>query len=932
MQYEILHLHSCDGSVGDSIIRVKALAAKLSSLGMKTAAVTDHGSLANIYSFSKVMQDKGIKPILGCEAYVVEDNLEKDDSNYHLVLLARTQEGFSNLLALSANASTEGFYYKPRTDHKNLRKYGKGLIALSACVGGNIPKLLLTGKLAEADQLALFYASVFDAFYLELQPGDFQEQKLVNEQLLLMHERLGIPIVATNDVHYLNEEDWFEHDLHVKLGRKGKVNAEGIEYPDKCYWVMPPDRFHAALVKTGVPSEKALEAMQNSVIIAEQCHSDLFFDVKMPLFHSSKKAEQFSLRRTCYAQLQTLSNQFRDLPVYQDRLDYELSVIQQLGFSGYFLLVKDFLDYARSQNILVGYGRGSVAGSLVAYLLRITAVDPLKYGLLFERFLSIQRPEAPDIDMDYEALRRDEMFTYVRKKYGDDHCALISTYGIRKAKGALRDTARGLHIDLEIADKAAKLIPDSHYTDDGDKETNLTIAQCLDLQPELKEMSLQYPEWFKLAQALEGLPSTTSVHAAGTLVSPVPLQEYLPLIRSNKEGMLATSLTKKTVETAGAIKFDFLGLKTLDMIHEIEQMTGYAFDVYADTFDDPAVWSLIGSSCTAGLFQLGSYIYKKRLPRLSPHSIDELAAVLALLRGPCISCGLDESYMQIVEGKKEIESIHPLYDSVTKDTKGILLYQEQLMQFAVAFGFTIEEGYVLTKACSKKNQEKMASFHGRFLEKGLEKGVPADVLDRIWEIVKKMAAYSFNKSHAVGYALLSYATAFYKHYFPAAFYVALLNNAYGEDAAATRKRKVNEAMKEIRAASISFLPLSLRDSSSQFTLEDGRIRIGLCAVKGMSASAIEVQSLVGDTLKDLIAQAPKKTFNKTCFVHGIFSGAFDFYGKDRKELYQEFCAIRKEKELETIKVGKECFAPANYRQAEMVLMGTTFPVSRQAAA
>lgn len=695
---------------------------------------------------------------------------------------------------------------------------------------------------------------------------------------------------------------------------------------------MPPDRFHAALVKAGVPSDKAKESMENTVAIAEDCNANLYFDVKMPLFYQKKKAEQFELRRLCYSQLQTQSNQFRELPGYQDRLDYELSVIQQLGFSGYFLLVKDFLDYARSQDILVGYGRGSVAGSLVAYLLQITAVDPLKYGLLFERFLSVQRPEAPDIDMDYEALRRDEMFAYVRKKYGDDHCALISTYGIRKAKGALRDTARGLHIDLAIADKAAKLIPESHYTDDGDKETNLTIAQCLDLQPELKELSLQYPEWFRMAQALEGLPSTTSVHAAGTLVSPVPLQEYLPLIRSNKEGMLATSLTKKTVETAGAIKFDFLGLKTLDMIREVEQMTGYVFDVYTNTFDDPKVWKLIGSSCTSGLFQLGSYIYKKRLPRLSPTSIDDLAAVLALLRGPCISCGLDEAYMQIVEGRKEIEPVHPLYDGVTKETKGILLYQEQLMQLAVAFGFTIEEGYVLMKTCSKKNQEKMDSFHGRFLEKGLEKGVPADVLDRIWEIVKKMAAYSFNKSHAVGYALLSYVTAFYKHYFPAAFYVALLNNAYSENNASARKRKLNEAMKEIRSASISFLPLSLRDSSRAFTLENGKIRVGLCAVKGMSSSAIVAKEYVGDSLEDLVKQVPKKQFDKTCFVHGIFSGAMDFYGKDRKALYQEFCRLRKEKELETIKVGKDQFELDKYRQAEQILLGTVFPVTRSAAA
>lgn len=696
--YFSLHTHTIK-SIGDAILKIDDYIDKAKELNLTALSVTNHGTMSDVFEFYSKCKENNIKPIIGCEVYVTADrNIKDKTTTYdHLVLIAITKKGFENLLLIHNDAQINGFYKVPRTDVSFLAEHSEGIIALSACVGGTIPKKILEitqipdeeqDKIAE-EMLNLYqiidlYNSIFDEFYLELQPGSFDKQIVVNDALIEISKDTGIPLIVTNDVHYLNEEDYISHNVHVCASRKKDV-TDTILYPDKIYYMMNNEEIISSF--KGLVNKECLEIAINNIynIVDKVEDYDIIPDkIYMPHYEVPEGFnEDTYLEEICFRKLDDIKYKVDDIAEYTERLFTELDTIIKLGFSGYFLTVRDYVLWAKNNNIQVGPGRGSVCGSLVAYLTEIIKVDPVKYDLLFERFLSEHRPSPPDVDLDFDAKKRDLVFNYIVEKYGQDKCSLVSTFGERKAKAALKDTGKVHGIDKETCEYVAKLIPSVYYTDDEDgnseKMTDLSIEDSLKIVPELKEYYDKYPSWFNSAIKLSNIPKSTSVHAAGTLISPIPLTNKIPMVRSKEEGLNATALNLKDAEAAGFIKFDFLSLSTLGVIDKTLNLIGESnTDFIGEEYDDPKVWELIGSKYTTGLFQIGSNLYKQRMGRLAPTTIKQLAACLALVRGPCISAKTDEQYMLINEGKAEIELIHPIYDKITHDTNGILIYQEQL--------------------------------------------------------------------------------------------------------------------------------------------------------------------------------------------------------------------------------------------------------------
>jgi DNA polymerase-3 subunit alpha len=916
--YTPLHVHTAKGSIGDSILKIKEYVEKAKEMKLTHLSITNHGSMADMFDFSTQCIEAGIQPIIGCEVYESIERLSKtkDDKNYwHLVLIAKNEIGLKNLLYITTDAQLNGFYYKPRTDMEILREHGEGIIALSACLGGKIPQMLLKDSPEKQDarieDLKVYnfsqeviasvneYKEIFDDFYLELQPGNFEEQNYVNDMLVNLAEITDTKLIITNDVHYLNKEDWRAHDVHVKISRKQKIDDARI-YPDTCYYLMDYSTIYSSFPT--LPKTIVLEAINNTNVIASLCTLNLnTTSLHMPKFSVPKgHTEESYLTKITFEKLEAMRYVIKDPAEYATRLMYELETINELGFAGYFLTVRDFVSYARENGIPVGPGRGSVCGSLVAFLAGITVVDPVKYNLLFERFLSIYRKGSiPDIDLDFAADERENMFNYAVEKYGIGHCGLVSTFGMRKAKASLRDTARVFNIDSEVADEAAKLIPQVYYDEEGEKLTDLSIEDSIEIVPRLRELSLEYPEWFEMAKLLEDLPSHSSIHAAGTIISPVNLLDFIPLIKPKNEGINATALNLSDAEKAGFVKQDFLSLATLTVTAKTEKNVGFTFDFVNNEYDDPETWALIGSKNTTGLFQISSRTYKERMGRLRPTTIKQLAACLALVRGPCISGKMDQTYMEIVEGKREIELIHPFFDSVTESTNGVLLYQEQLMKVVVNFGFSLEESYQIMKAIAKKKKKKILEFEEQFFINAERLKVDRLIADRIWKIILDLGLYCFNESHAVAYALLCYMSAYLMVHFPHEYLKNCLTNAY------LRKEEPEEIVEECRRRGIKFAPLDVNSSDWEFSLEyDDRIRIGMCAVKSFGEAAADevVTKRPFADMDDFMDRVEKGKCSKRAIVPGIFSGLFNSFESNRRELYRYFLDKRKEEMTEEVKL------------------------------
>ena len=806
---------------------------------MDSAAITDHGVMYGVIDFYRAAREAGINPILGCEVYVAPGSRfdrevgSGDDRYYHLVLLAENNQGYSNLMKIVSKAFVEGFYYKPRVDLELLEKYHEGIIALSACLAGEVARYLARGMYEDAKIVALRYQDIFGKgnFFLELQDHGIPEQQTVNQQLLRMHRETGIDLVATNDVHYTMAEDAEPHDVLLCLQTQKKLSDENrMRYEGGQYYVKSPEEMARLF-------PYALEALENTHKIAERCHVEIEFGVtKLPKYDVPDGLTSWEyLNKLCYEGLEQ-----RYHPVTEElkkRLDYELSTIKNMGYVDYFLIVWDFIKYARDNDIMVGPGRGSAAGSLVAYTLGITQLDPIRYDLLFERFLNPERVSMPDIDVDFCFERRQEVIDYVRRKYGDDCVVQIVTFGTLAARGVIRDVGRVLDMPYAQVDTIAKMIP---------QELNITIDKALGMNPELRKAYEEQDDIHRLidlAKRLEGLPRHTSMHAAGVVISQKDVSEYVPLSRA-QDGSIVTQFTMTTLEELGLLKMDFLGLRTLTVIQNavkmVEKSTGMLLDMQEIDYNDKKVLDSLGTGRTDGVFQLESAGMKSFMKELKPQSLEDVIAGISLYRpGPM------DFIPQYIRGKNRPDTIRydcPQMEPILKPTYGCIVYQEQVMQIVRELaGYTLGRSDLVRRAMSKKKASVMAKERQNFVYGNAEEGVPGciangiseEIANKIYDEMTDFAKYAFNKSHAAAYAVVSYQTAYLKYYYPVEFMAALMTSVV------EMPNKVAEYISVCRQMGIRILPPDINHGFYGFSVDNGAIRYALSAIKSIGRPVIE---------------------------------------------------------------------------------------------
>ena len=838
MEFTHLHVHT-EYSLLDGSNKIKEYVARVKELGMDSAAITDHGVMYGVIDFYRAAREAGINPILGCEVYVAPGSRfdrevgSGDDRYYHLVLLAENNQGYSNLMKIVSKAFVEGFYYKPRVDLELLEKYHEGIIALSACLAGEVARYLARGMYEDAKIAALRYQDIFGKgnFFLELQDHGIPEQQTVNQQLLRMHRETGIDLVATNDVHYTMAEDAEPHDVLLCLQTQKKLSDENrMRYEGGQYYVKSPEEMARLF-------PYALEALENTHKIAERCHVEIEFGVtKLPKYDVPDGLTSWEyLNKLCYEGLEQ-----RYHPVTEElkkRLDYELSTIKNMGYVDYFLIVWDFIKYARDNDIMVGPGRGSAAGSLVAYTLGITQLDPIRYDLLFERFLNPERVSMPDIDVDFCFERRQEVIDYVRRKYGDDCVVQIVTFGTLAARGVIRDVGRVLDMPYAQVDTIAKMIP---------QELNITIDKALGMNPELRKAYEEQDDIHRLidlAKRLEGLPRHTSMHAAGVVISQKDVSEYVPLSRA-QDGSIVTQFTMTTLEELGLLKMDFLGLRTLTVIQNavkmVEKSTGMLLDMQEIDYNDKKVLDSLGTGRTDGVFQLESAGMKSFMKELKPQSLEDVIAGISLYRpGPM------DFIPQYIRGKNRPDTIRydcPQMEPILKPTYGCIVYQEQVMQIVRELaGYTLGRSDLVRRAMSKKKASVMAKERQNFVYGNAEEGVPGciangiseEIANKIYDEMTDFAKYAFNKSHAAAYAVVSYQTAYLKYYYPVEFMAALMTSVV------EMPNKVAEYISVCRQMGIRILPPDINHGVYGFSVDNGAIRYALSAIKSIGRPVIE---------------------------------------------------------------------------------------------
>jgi len=838
LEFTHLHVHT-EYSLLDGSNKIKEYVARVKELGMDSAAITDHGVMYGVIDFYRAAREAGINPILGCEVYVAPGSRfdrevgSGDDRYYHLVLLAENNQGYSNLMKIVSKAFVEGFYYKPRVDLELLEKYHEGIIALSACLAGEVARYLARGMYEDAKIAALRYQDIFGKgnFFLELQDHGIPEQQTVNQQLLRMHRETGIDLVATNDVHYTMAEDAEPHDVLLCLQTQKKLSDENrMRYEGGQYYVKSPEEMARLF-------PYALEALENTHRIAERCHVEIEFGVtKLPKYDVPDGFTSWEyLNKLCYEGLEQ-----RYHPVTEElkkRLDYELSTIKNMGYVDYFLIVWDFIKYARDNDIMVGPGRGSAAGSLVAYTLGITQLDPIRYDLLFERFLNPERVSMPDIDVDFCFERRQEVIDYVRRKYGDDCVVQIVTFGTLAARGVIRDVGRVLDMPYAQVDTIAKMIP---------QELNITIDKALGMNPEFRKAYEEQDDIHRLidlAKRLEGLPRHTSMHAAGVVISQKDVSEYVPLSRA-QDGSIVTQFTMTTLEELGLLKMDFLGLRTLTVIQNavkmVEKSTGMLLDMQKIDYNDKKVLDSLGTGRTDGVFQLESAGMKSFMKELKPQSLEDVIAGISLYRpGPM------DFIPQYIRGKNRPDTIRydcPQMEPILKPTYGCIVYQEQVMQIVRELaGYTLGRSDLVRRAMSKKKASVMAKERQNFVYGNVEEGVPGciangiseEIANKIYDEMTDFAKYAFNKSHAAAYAVVSYQTAYLKYYYPVEFMAALMTSVV------EMPNKVAEYISVCRQMGIRILPPDINHGVYGFSVDNGSIRYALSAIKSIGRPVIE---------------------------------------------------------------------------------------------
>ena len=903
MAFAHLHVHT-EYSLLDGSNKIKEYVKRVKELGMDSACITDHGVMYGVIDFYRAAKAEGIKPILGCEVYVAPNSrFDKEltggeDRYYHLVLLAENNTGYANLMKIVSRGFTEGYYYRPRVDMEVLNEFHEGIIALSACLAGEVQRYIMKGLYEEAKKSALKYERCFGKgnYFLELQDHGIAEQQRVNQELMRMSRELQIPLVATNDVHYTYASDVDPHDILLCLQTGKKLADEDrMRYEGGQYYVKSEEEMKGLF-------PYAWEAVENTQRIADRCNVEIEFGVtKLPKYEVPEGYDSWTyLNKLC---MDGLVERYGDanLPAgdtgmsLQQRLDYELGVIKTMGYVDYFLIVWDFINYARVNGIPVGPGRGSAAGSIVAYCLKITNIDPIKYSLLFERFLNPERVSMPDIDIDFCFERRQEVIDYVGRKYGADKVVQIVTFGTLAAKGVIRDVGRVMDLPYAYVDNIAKMIPN---------ELNITIDRALELNPELRNL-YQTDEQVKylidMSKRLEGLPRHTSMHAAGVVICQKAAEEFVPLSRGS-DGSITTQFTMTTLEELGLLKMDFLGLRTLTVIQNavdfVEKSTGIRLDIDKIDYDDKAVLASIGTGKTDGIFQLESGGMKSFMKELRPQNLEDVIAGISLYRpGPM------DFIPKYIKGKNSHEDVVyscPQLEPILSPTYGCIVYQEQVMQIVRDLGgYSLGRSDLVRRAMSKKKQSVMEKERANFIYGNAEEGVPGciskgiseEVAGQIYEDMMDFAKYAFNKSHAACYAVVAYQTAYLKYYYPVEFMAALLTSVIDNP------KKVSEYILTCRNMGIAMLPPDINEGEAGFSVSGNSIRYALTAIKAVGRPVIE--SIVKErqergrftNLKDFITRVANLDVNKRAIENFIKAGALDSLGATRKQSMSVYVQI-----------------------------------------
>ncbi|MDY3983380.1 MAG: DNA polymerase III subunit alpha [Veillonellaceae bacterium] len=879
-----VHLHThTEYSLLDGISRLPDMVARAKELNMPALAITDHGNMCGAVYFYKEAVKAGIKPIIGCEVYVtLGSRLEKPEGSKrdrlkHLILLAETQEGYENIVKIVSKASTEGYFYKPRADHDLLRTYNKGIIVLSACIQGEIPQYIIQGDMEKARQSLEWYLDTYgkDNFFLELQNHGIPEELQAQDVLIELAKEYQVGLVCSNDFHYVNREDAEAQDIKVCIstGRK-QSDIDRLRFPNDSFYMKSGDEM--AELFGHIPG-----AMENTLAIADRCHVEFDFDAHHLPHYEVPEGETAAtyLRKLCEEAIPRLYGEASK--EVTERLDYELGIIHTMGFDDYFLIVWDYVHYAKTHDILVGPGRGSAAGSVVAYLLGITGLDPLKYDLLFERFLNPERVSMPDIDIDFCYEKRGKAIEYVTRKYGQARVAQIITFGTEAARAVIRDVGRVLDIPLAEVNRLAKLIPN---------ELGITLQKAL-AGKELKEKYESDPvvkQLFDYGLKLEGIARNTSTHAAGVVISAAPLEDIVPIQNSNEEGYV-TQYDKDNIEELGLLKMDFLGLRTLTVMNDalelIKKNRGLSIDLDAIPLDDKAACQLLQKGDTAGVFQLESEGITRLVMDLKPSHFEDLIPLVALYRPGPLGSGMVEDFIKRRHGEKEVTYLHPLLEPILKDTFGVILYQEQVMQIASAMGgFSLGQADLMRRAMGKKKESVLKAQRASFMEGALSNGIDEDVAKEVFDLLVYFAGYGFNKSHSAAYAYIAYQTAYLKaHYFPE-FLAATMTSFMGNPL------KLTFYINECKKHGVPVLGPDINASERGFAVQEGAIRFGLGGIKQVGDNAIEAlikeRQLHGrySSLLDFCKRVDARLVNKRLLESLIRCGAMDSFSETRGQL------------------------------------------------
>ena len=897
MSFAHLHVHT-EYSLLDGSNKIKEYVARVKELGMNSAAITDHGVMYGVIDFYRAAKEAGIKPILGCEVYVApgsrfdREKVEGEERYYHLILLAENDQGYHNLMKIVSRGFTEGYYYKPRVDREVLETYHEGIICLSACLAGEVQKLLARGNYEEAKKAALWHEATFGKgnYYLELQDHGLPEQKNVNQQLLRLSQDTGIELVATNDVHYTYETDVDSHDILLCIQTGKKLSDENrMRYEGGQFFVKSEEQMRALF-------PYAQQAIDNTQKIADRCNVEIEFGVlKLPKYDVPDGYSSWEyLQKLCYEGLERRYTPEKQQEL-KPQLEYELGVIHQMGYVDYFLIVWDFIHYARKNGIAVGPGRGSAAGSIVSYTLEITNIDPNRYSLIFERFLNPERVTMPDIDIDFCVERRQEVIDYVSRKYGKDQVVQIVTFGTMAARGVIRDVGRVMDLPYAYVDGIAKQIP---------TELGITIEKALKMNPELRSMyesDENVKKLIDMSKRLEGLPRHTSMHAAGVVISSKAVDEFVPLSRAS-DGSITTQFVMTTLEELGLLKMDFLGLRNLTVIQKavrlIEKSQGIQLDIDHIDMDDKGVLDSLGTGHTEGIFQLESAGMKNFMKELKPQSLEDIIAGISLYRpGPM------DFIPAYIRGKNNPQSIVydcPQLEPILKPTYGCIVYQEQVMQIVRELaGYTMGRSDMVRRAMSKKKTAVMEKERQNFVYGNKEEGVPGcisngideKVANKIYDEMIDFAKYAFNKSHAAAYAVVSYQTAYLKYYYPVEYMAALMSSVMDNSG------KISEYILTCRQMGIQVLPPSVNEGESGFSVSGGAIRYGLAAIKSVSQNVIEKlceerqERGKFTSLKDFLTRMADREINKRVVENLIKAGALDNLGATRKQSMMVYAGI-----------------------------------------